>query len=103
MTRVMKTKGGNMIFRKTMTYDVRCYDLAEHFLQGEPEDVVENRIDLAKDIQRAIEEWFLDKRSGGKDVSIDLRGRGYQKVAADDPAIERAGSDVSVAANVERA
>ena len=90
-----------MGYRKTMTYDVRSYDLAEHFLQGEPEDIVENRIDLAQDIQRAVEEWFIDKRSGGDHVPICVRGAVDQEVAADDPAIERTGSNVFAAQNVE--
>jgi hypothetical protein len=43
-----------------MTYDPKCYELAEHFLQDGPfkrhEPACAN---LAKAIQQAIEDWFI--------------------------------------------
>ena len=45
------------------TYDRKSYELAEHFLQDEPNLNVENaRVDLARTIQTAIEDWFEDCR-----------------------------------------
>jgi hypothetical protein len=54
------------------TYDPRCYDLAEHFLQDEPcsedpELYDQQRDSLARHIQQAIEDWFVtpDKEPSG--------------------------------------
>jgi hypothetical protein len=47
-----------------MTYDTKCYELAEYFIKDavEPgEEVLKKDIeDLAKAIQMAIEEWLQD-------------------------------------------
>lgn len=41
------------------TYDVKCFDLAEHFLQDEPElNSDANAAELAAEIQEAIEDWL---------------------------------------------
>lgn len=46
---------------KAGTYDGKCYDLAEHFLQDAPElNDERNRDDLAKMIQTVIEDWFIE-------------------------------------------
>ncbi len=42
------------------TYDRRCYELAEHFLAGEPEINTEAaRITLARTIQESIEDEII--------------------------------------------
>jgi hypothetical protein len=60
------------------TYDVKCYALAEHFLQDHPEiNTVDRRKALAGEIQNAIESFILmeeclkaknadDQKRGGK-------------------------------------
>jgi len=46
------------------TYDPKCYDLAAHFVQDRPEFNDEpDRIELARVLQEAIEDWFFDKES----------------------------------------
>lgn len=45
------------------TYDPACYDLAEHFMQDEPfcrdKKLYEKNVDdLAKCIQKTVEDWF---------------------------------------------
>jgi len=41
------------------TYDVKCYELAEHFLQDHPEiNTVDRCRDLAGEIQEAVESWL---------------------------------------------
>ncbi len=41
------------------SYDVKCYDLAVHFLADSPDlDDEDHRVDLAQAIQMAIEDWF---------------------------------------------
>jgi hypothetical protein len=48
--------------RFTPTYDSKCYDLAEHFLQDDPaKQAVAG--ELAAHIQRAIEDWFEENRA----------------------------------------
>ena len=43
-----------------MSYDVRVYELVEHFLSGVPEKNTErNRHLLAQHIQDEIEDWIL--------------------------------------------
>lgn len=45
------------------TYDTTVADLADHFLQDEPNlNTKEGRHDLACTIQQAIEDWFEDQR-----------------------------------------
>lgn len=45
------------------TYDPKSYELAEHFLQDEPNLNTEGGcINLAKTIQAAVEGWFEDQR-----------------------------------------
>jgi len=45
-----------------MSYDQSSYDLAESFLEDEPElNTEENRKELAQDIQRAIEDFISGK------------------------------------------
>jgi len=51
------------------TYDVKSYELAEHFLQHEPcrDDpaLYKSHCDsLAKAIQQAVEDWFVTCLSG---------------------------------------
>jgi len=41
--------------------DVRCVDLAEHFLSGDALDSEANREQLAVQIQGAVENWFQIK------------------------------------------
>jgi hypothetical protein len=50
--------------KTTKTYDPKCYDLAEYFLQSEPvrTDVKAYKKycdELAKHIQQAVEDWFV--------------------------------------------
>lgn len=42
------------------TYDVKSYELAEHFLQDAPPSK-ERAHDLALHIQQAVEDWFEDQ------------------------------------------
>lgn len=45
-----------------MSYDQKCYDLAEVFLSDYPEkNTPENRNQLAQDIQQAIEDFFSER------------------------------------------
>ena len=44
------------------TYDVRCGELAEHFLQDEP-DLRDRAKELALHIQEAIEDWIAYARA----------------------------------------
>lgn len=45
------------------TYDPKSYELAEHFLQDEPNlDCADARHNLALTIQAAIEDWFEDRQ-----------------------------------------
>ena len=46
-----------MKISKTMTYDSRSYDLAEHFIGSAPE-MERLRQLLAQHIQSSIEDWF---------------------------------------------
>jgi hypothetical protein len=47
----------------TRTYDTKCYDLAEAFLEDEPAMNTESRRkDLAGTIQQAIEDWLDHER-----------------------------------------
>lgn len=49
--------------------DVRCVDLAEHFLSGNALDTEANRAQLAIQIQGAVENWFqLKELLDGCDV-----------------------------------
>ena len=52
---------GNCIgARRIMSYDVRVYELVEHFLSGVPEKSTErNRHLLAQHIQDELEDWSL--------------------------------------------
>jgi hypothetical protein len=46
------------------SFDPKCYELAEHFLSGEPDiDTEPAREDLANEIQRAIEAWIEEWRT----------------------------------------
>jgi hypothetical protein len=43
------------------TYDAKCHELAEHFLQDHPAlNLKTNAHDLALEIQEVIEIWFLE-------------------------------------------
>lgn len=47
-----------------MTYDTKCFDLAEAFLEDQPHLATEKRTDrLAARIQEAIEEWIAHEQS----------------------------------------
>jgi hypothetical protein len=55
--------------RRIMSYDVRVYELVEHFLSGVPEKNTErNRRLLAQHIQDELEDWVLFMLLPGKDV-----------------------------------
>jgi hypothetical protein len=41
-------------------YDPKTYELAVHFLEGQDLDSETNRMLLARCIQSAVEDWFLD-------------------------------------------
>lgn len=45
---------------KKFSFDSACFDLAEHFLQDEPEEFRDENItnQLAQIIQDAVESWF---------------------------------------------
>lgn len=46
-----------------MSYDERSLELAEHFLGDEPNlNTPENRDDLARTIQNAVEDWLEAKQ-----------------------------------------
>jgi hypothetical protein len=49
--------------KKQLSFDSKCYDLAEHFLEDEPtlnnEDA---RNELAQEIQETVETWIIDQR-----------------------------------------
>lgn len=45
------------------TFDIASFELAEHFLQDEPNlNTKEGQYDLARAIQQAVEDWFEDKK-----------------------------------------
>lgn len=47
-----------------MTFDPKCYELAEHFLSDEPAfNLKANKEELAGEIQAAVENW-LDMARG---------------------------------------
>jgi len=47
-----------------MSYDVKCYDLAEAFLEDEPHlDTEKRRSELAQIIQTAIEDFISTEQS----------------------------------------
>lgn len=51
----------------TKTYDVKCAELAEHFLQGHPHRQPGDTERLAGVVQNAIEDWmcdYVDSRAG---------------------------------------
>jgi hypothetical protein len=51
------------VAKKTLSFDSKCYDLAEHFLQDEADlDSEDKRKELAQEIQEAIEAWLLAER-----------------------------------------
>jgi hypothetical protein len=59
-----------------MTYDTKCYELAEYFLQDGPfkghEPAISN---LAEAIQQAIEDWFIynrDHAAALRELPMDL-------------------------------
>lgn len=54
-----------------MSYDSRCYDLAEVFLEEIDSDE-ELRADLAQTIQDAVEDWFASLHAAVKE---ELRRR----------------------------
>lgn len=61
-----------------MTYDSKCFELAEHFLQDAP-DLRDRQDKLAGVIQRAIEDWIdseraEDTRKAFDDSASDLPG-----------------------------
>lgn len=45
---------------RTSTYDTKCYELAEHFLEGSNETEYERQA-LAFHIQNAIEDWLTGR------------------------------------------
>jgi len=49
--------GANRI-SMNLGFDSKCADLADHFLQDEPAEIVRKRNDLAQAIQDAVEDWF---------------------------------------------
>ena len=57
--------------KKPLSFDSKCYDLAEHFLEDEPTlKTEEMKNQLAQEIQDAVESWIIDKRDEGhKDPS----------------------------------
>lgn len=52
-----------MAKKKQLSFDSKCYDLAEHFLEDEPtlnnEDA---RNELAQEIQETVESWIINQR-----------------------------------------
>lgn len=51
-----------------MTFDVKCFELAEHFL---PNGSEKDKTSLAKDIQRAVEDFFYDVEGVDEDGNLD--------------------------------
>jgi len=49
-----------------MSYDQRCFELAEYFLMDEPNVLKEGVSDLAQHIQDAIEDWFEAQKENGE-------------------------------------
>jgi hypothetical protein len=64
----IKMRGGSR--QREYSFDSKCYDLAEHFVQDEnicPEDREKILNEMAQDIQDAVEDFFtfdLDKIRG---------------------------------------
>lgn len=61
------------------TYDPACYELAEHFMRDEPcrndpELFKKNCDSLAKDIQQAVEDWFIVPDDADLPTADDVRG-----------------------------
>lgn len=47
-----------------MTFDEKCFDLAEYFLEGEPDMATDrNKRRLAAEIQATIEDWIGYERT----------------------------------------
>jgi hypothetical protein len=46
-----------------MSYDKKCYDLAEHFLQDVADVMPGEAQDLAESIQAAVENWIEETKS----------------------------------------
>lgn len=42
------------------TYDPKCWDLANYFLADQPKATDEDRVELATEIQRTVEDFFTD-------------------------------------------
>jgi hypothetical protein len=60
--------------RKTMaTFDQKCADLAEYFLQDEP-DLRDRRDRLAFVIQQAVEDWIDSERAEDRRKAFDDSG-----------------------------
>ena len=53
-----------MKLEKIMSYDQRCYDLADHFL---PKYEGDQRDKLAQHIQDAVEDWLMDSANWGSE------------------------------------
>ena len=52
-----------LVAKKKLSFDSKCYDLAEHFLEDEPTlDNEDARNELAQEIQEAVESWIIDQR-----------------------------------------
>jgi hypothetical protein len=52
-----------LVAKKPLSFDSKCYDLAEHFLEDEPTlDNEDARNQLAQEIQETVEAWIIDKR-----------------------------------------
>ena len=49
----------------TRTYDVKCEELAGHFLVDSPE-LLPKKSELASHIQEAVEDWFASKEERRK-------------------------------------
>jgi hypothetical protein len=49
-------------------FDSRCFDLAEHFLQDEPE-LREKVSELAQAIQDAVEDWIYMQKTEAEEKS----------------------------------
>lgn len=55
-------------------YDVKCEELAEHFLADEP-TLMPSKRELAHHIQETVEDWFVSKRIRAETAAANQKPR----------------------------
>lgn len=65
------------LLSRTRTCDTKCFDLAEYFLSdgsGEANFTHEEAMDLACDIQDAVEGWFVLRKDKEEEDQLQWQG-----------------------------